>query len=477
MIHQLRKKFIAITMVSVTVVMVLVGIAINVINFLSTNGNMENTLKMIYENQGTVPQFSNGMKGEADRRGDPFTMEPPYSTRYFVLRYTGEGVLLDADLRHIAAVTEEDAGTYLQIARSQGEGFGFTGSYKFYVVKNSADRYMAIFLDCHNDFLTLRNFAMISLGVFLGSILLIFILVVLFSRHAITPIIQNMEKQKRFITDASHEPKTPLTVINTSLKVLEMESGKSKWIDKIQGQTDKLTHLVNDLVTLSRLDEEKPPLQLHDFDSSAAVLEVVDSFRDYAAAQGHTITAEIPPGLVYHGDEYAVRQLTSILLDNAVKYTDPGGEIRVGLSREKRGIRIKTENPCTLPDEIDTEKLFDRFYRADPSRSQQMTGFGIGLSIVQSIVQAHNDSIRGRYSAAENHAIPRIFAGTSASLREHCERRPFYDLHTAYQQGPADCLRRPPRADGQERNSLYLSPLSPGRTDDGRNRRLCGSAA
>ena len=130
---------------------------------------------------------------------------------------------------------------------------------------------------------------MISLGVFLGSILLIFILVVLFSRHAITPIIQNMEKQKRFITDASHEPKTPLTVINTSLKVLEMESGKSKWIDKIQGQTDKLTHLVNDLVTLSRLDEEKPPLQLHDFDSSAAVLEVVDSFRDYAAAQGRKI--------------------------------------------------------------------------------------------------------------------------------------------------------------------------------------------
>ena len=267
MVHKLRRKFIRIAMVSVTLVMLLMAVSINTINFLSTDSDLEHTLVMIRENAGNMPQFS-PVEKPGPKREERFSPEKPYSTQYFVLYYTPSGTLTQADMKHIAAVTEEDAGTYLEIARKHGEGFGYTGNYKFYVV-DTGGQCMAIFLDCYGELHSLRVFALISLLVAAGCVALVFVLVL--SRRAITPVIESAEKQKQFITDASHELKTPLTVINTSLKVLEMETGKSKWTDKIQSQTDKLARLVNDLVTLSRLDEEKPPLQFRDFSVSAAV--------------------------------------------------------------------------------------------------------------------------------------------------------------------------------------------------------------
>lgn len=392
MIQKLRKKFIAIAMVSVTLVMVLMGASINLLNYLSTNNALNSTLEMIYENEGTVPQFP-GSKPGSPRR-DHFTAETPYSTRYFVLRYDGSGILLNADMRHIAAVTEADAAEYLTIAQKQGEGYGFTGSYKVYVVKTGTDKYMAIFLDCYDELHTLQSFAVVSLLVIACCIILVFLLVVLLSRRAIAPTIEAMEKQKQFITDASHELKTPLTVIGTSLSVLEMDTGKSKWIDKIQNQTEKLTRLVNDLVTLSRLDEEHPPLQMAEFPISAAVEETAESFRDHAAAQGHPLTVEIQPDLLYTGDESAVRQLVSILLDNAIKYTEPEGPITLSLYREKKRLILRTVNPCAAMTKEDTARLFDRFYRPDKARSQRSGGFGIGLSIARSIAEAHHGTIK-----------------------------------------------------------------------------------
>lgn len=398
MIHKLRRKFIAVAMLSVTLVMLLMGVSINVVNYISTNNSLNETLEMIYENEGTVPQSPGSFK-----LGDPhkgrFTPETPFSTRYFVLRYTDDDddALISANMKHIAAVTEEDVEDYLEIAQQHGEGFGFAENYKFFIVHDAPDKYMAIFLDCYDELQTIRAFALVSLLVILCCVILVFVLVLFFSRRAIAPTIQSMEKQKQFITDASHELKTPLTVIATSLKVLEMDTGKNKWIDKIGSQTEKLTSLVNDLVTLSRLDEEKPPLHVSRFSISAVTEETAESFREHAALQGHPLTLQIAPDLSYCGDEYAVRQLLSILLDNAVKYTDPGGEISLSLSRRKNALLLQVSNPCAGLDAAQMEKLFDRFYRADPSRSSQTGGFGIGLSIAQSIAEAHHGTIQAAY--------------------------------------------------------------------------------
>ena len=301
-------------------------------------------------------------------------------------------------MRNIAAVTQADANQYLSIALRHGEGDGYTGHYKYYIVQKEDGQYMAIFLDCYQELRTVRTFALVSLLVVAASIVQVYILVVLLSWRAIDPVVKNMEKQKQFITDSSHELKTPLTVITTSLKVLEMEVGQQKWIDKARSQADKMTELVNDLVTLSRLDEEKLPLQLNTFDISEAVSETAESFREFAAAHDHTLQLDIPGGFHYCGDEYAIRQLVSILMDNAVKYADGGTPINLRLEPAPKGILIKTCNFCTEMNPAEADKLFDRFYRADKARSRQATGgFGVGLSIARSIVEAHRGNIHAEW--------------------------------------------------------------------------------
>lgn len=392
MINRLRRQFIMIAMLSVTLVVLLTAVSINVFNYLSTDRALSSTLQMIEENQGMIPQFPGGKPGKPPK--GQFSPETPYSTRYFVLYYSADGTLDRADMRHIAAVTEEDADRFLSVALSRGEGMGYTGDYKYYVTRAGEGRYLAIFLDCQRELHSIRTFALISLLVAVICVALVYILIWLFSKKAIEPTVKSVEKQKRFITDASHELKTPLTVIATSLKVLEMEVGRQKWIDKAQAQTEHMTQLVNDLVTLARLDEEKPPLRFVRFDISGVVAETAESFRDFAAAQGHPLELDIAPGLFCRGDEYAIRQLVSVLLDNAVKYADSGGGIRFRLEAAPKGAVLRVSNPCAGLDTTELDKLFDRFYRPDRSRSKQTGGFGVGLSIARSIVEAHHGSIR-----------------------------------------------------------------------------------
>lgn len=149
------------------------------------------------------------------------------------------------------------------------------------------------------------------------------------------------------------------------------------------------------LVTLSRMDEEESPLKLSDFAVSEAVEETAESFRDFARSQGHPLELAIVPGLTYCGDEYAVRQLVSILLDNAVKYALPETPIRFVLEKGKRGVVLRCSNACTPLAEGETEKLFDRFYRSDQARSADGS-FGVGLSIARSIAEGHHGFIRAQ---------------------------------------------------------------------------------
>ena len=393
MINRLRRRFILIAVSSVTLVIVVLSLSVNLINFLSTDSDLSRMLEIIYENRGAVPDVPRG--GRPDEMRDlPITPETPYSTRYFVLRYGEDGRLRNLDMRHIAAVTEADVDAYLSVAMDRGAGFGYFGSYKYYVVPDGSGESTAIFLECRQALRSVRMFALTSALVVIVCIALVYVLVLFFSKRAIDPVVRSVEKQKQFITDASHELKTPLTVITTSLKVLEMEVGKQKWIDKAQAQAEKMSALVGDLVTLSRLDEEKPRLQIAGFPISEAVAETAESFRDFAATQGHALALEIPSGLTYRGDEYAVRQLVSILLDNAVKYADEGSGIGLRLERTKRGVTLRVHNACTGMDPSELDRLFDRFYRVEKSRSKETGGFGVGLSIARSIAEAHRGSIR-----------------------------------------------------------------------------------
>ena len=393
MIRRLRKRFIRIATLAVTAVLLVLCLSVNIANYISVDSGLTNVLNVISDNRGTMPPMPHGQPPEGRPDGQ-LTKETPFSTRYFVLRYDGDGDLIKADLDKIAAATEDDVGEDLSLALEHGEGYGYARGYKYRVVYNGEDRWMAIFLDDYQEMRSVREIALVSLAAMADCVALVYVIVVLCSRRAIDPVVQASERQKQFITDASHELKTPITVIATSLKVLEMETGKQKWIDKAQTQTEKLTELVNSLVTLSRMDEEKTPLHFAPFAVSDAVRETAESFRDFAESNGHALRLEIAPELAFSGDEYAIRQLVSILLDNVVKYAAEGTGIAFSLEKTKKGVLLSSVNVSRTPlapEELD--KLFDRFYRADPARSGT-GGFGIGLSIARSIAEGHKGGIR-----------------------------------------------------------------------------------
>lgn len=450
MIKKLRMRFIRIATGSAAAVLLLLCLIVNIAHFATVNGDLTDMLAMIAQNQGRVPGsptevplvngnippnvpgnagdipadgaqtpgvvdgaqapgtsnaggVPNGELGD-NKPGAPgndknhhLNAETPYSTRYFVLCYTVDGTLISADLRNIAAVTEGDTDKYLEAALRHGEGYGFIGGYKYLVTTTENGNRMAVFLDDHNEMHSVLVLGMLSAVSMVGCVLLVYIAVVLCSRRAIDPVARAAEKQKQFITDASHELKTPITVIATSLSVLEMEIGNQKWIDKARGQTEKLTELVEELVTLSRLDEEPAPERFADFAISDAASEAAESFRDFAAAQGHELQLHIEPGVRYHGDEYAIRRLISMLLDNAVKYAAPGAPILFSLTKTKKGVTLCEKNAFEGKFPEHPEVLFDRFYRADPARTEK--GFGIGLSIARAVAEAHKGKIT---AAAEN---------------------------------------------------------------------------
>ena len=392
MIKRLRTKFIRIAMLSVALVLLALSLIVNAANFISTNRDLNQTLDMIYENQGTIPTKRTADTEEAnaqlpdtaaageeqlppeedhtppeleekpdskpssqpDRPRGPFNAETPYSTRYFYLRFDADGDLDSGNFSHIAAVTEDDADTYIKAALQHGAGYGFyTSGYKFRVVKEGENRYIAVFLDCYQELRAVRTLAVWSGVSFAVCLALVYVLVVLLSRRAIDPVVKASEQQKQFITDAGHELKTPITVIATNLRVLEMEVGKQKWIDKARAQTEKLRELVQSLITLCKYDEETSQLHPQTFAVSEAVTDTAESFADFAQSKGHTISLAVAPGLSYCGDEAAVRQLVSILIDNAVKYAAPETEIRISLEQIKHGVKLTVTNTCDQPPEGD----------------------------------------------------------------------------------------------------------------------------
>lgn len=401
MIKCLRKKFTVVAMCSMFFVLATVMVIFNLLNYIRFAGNADRTLHMIAENDGKFPSppSQKGEFGEKQKppKGERERMSPeaPYRTRYFSVQMDEDRNVVSYDLQHIAAVTEKEAGQYAQEIFYNKNSKGFCGNYRYRKIQKDTHT-VVIFLDCSEEMKSFRTNLLTSLLVSGGGLLAVFILVLIFSGIVFRPVAESYEKQKRFITDASHELKTPLTIIGANVAVIEMEHGEDEWTASIRKQIRKLSDFTQQMITLTRLEEGEIRKQSQEISLSTFVMESVQSFEVFAKTSGKTIKTDVQEQITMLGDEKLVRQLFSILLDNAVKYSLEGSMIRVSLIKKGKRIYFGVYNETETIPKGNLDMLFERFFRLDVSRNSETGGSGIGLSVAYAIVEAHHGKIRAK---------------------------------------------------------------------------------
>lgn len=403
MIRDLRKKFILVAMLSTMLVLTAIMGVVNFSNYREMLDRADEMTALLEQNDGKFPEEPSRheqddtetppAKPENDEKDKSrFSVETPFETRYFTVTVDENGEVTDCDLDRIAAVDEETAEEYTQTAQQKNKTTGFQGIYR-YRVTETEDGAKYVFLDCRREISNFRTVLVTTISVSFLGLVAVFVLVVIFSRMVFRPVEESIQKQKRFITDASHELKTPLTIIDANTEVMEMESGESQWTKSTRKQIQRLSGLVQQLVTLSRLDEEKGLEEKCEFNLSEAVSECVQPYESLAQTREKNLTLNIEENLTYTGDERSIRQLAGILMDNAVKYSSENGNITLTLKKKGKKIFLEVYNDADDLPQGKLDVLFERFYRLDSSRNSGTGGSGIGLSVAKAIVQAHKGKI------------------------------------------------------------------------------------
>ena len=395
MLKKMRWRFIGAAMAAFTAVVLTLLCFVNLWNYHSVTDQQDEALMRLVEVENQQMPFSPGRGAPPFDDWSHFSPEVQYSLRFFSVHYDTTGAVLQVNQDYIASISESDAETYADTVLKNGKAQGYESGYR-YLVDTTENKTVVLFLNSERELQTMKSLLLITLAIAAACLVVVFGLVVLFSRRAITPYLKNMEAQKQFITNASHELKTPLTAISTSADVLAMEHDGDEWVHNIQVQSGRLSKLITSLVALSRLDEENPFPVRTEFSLSDALWEISEPFVSLAQAKGKTYTQDIADGLSVTGDRTAIQQMVSILLDNALKYSPDGGSISLTARRSGKRTEIAVSNTVEGTQFMDAARLFDRFYRADESHSNTVSGTGIGLSIAKATVEAHGGTISVR---------------------------------------------------------------------------------
>ena len=384
---KLRKKFIYFSVGIIAIVLLSIMAFVNVTNFYNLKRSSDELLKTLVENNGVMPSF----KLNDNSKEEKTVYLKNFSNRFFTVKTDNKKNVITVNTDDVFFTSASEAVEYAKDVLSSGKSRGYYGGFK-YVVENTENGKLIAFVDVVKDFdvfySNLGNSVVISFFVLGFVTFFSFVL----SKKAVAPMVQAYEKQNAFITDASHELKTPLAIINTSADVLEMESGESKWTGNIHKQVNRLNGLIGNLISLTKL-EESDDLDRLEFSLSDTLDDCVMDVKDYALSLDKNIVTDIEKDISFKGDEKLIRQVIGILLDNAIKYAREKSDINVKLTKQNKKIVFTAENEADNLEIKNYNILFERFYRADSSRNSKTGGYGIGLSIAQSIVLKHKGKI------------------------------------------------------------------------------------
>lgn len=400
MIKTLQKRFVFSAMLAVTVLLVFLLGAINISHGVMTNRQIERILDTLTESRGAYspPEQRPMLRWNAFRAAP--TPDDMMGARFFLVVFNEAGEAVHTNVKHIYAVSEETAETMAREVFTLGESTGRREQFEFRMSEMGEGRgKIAVFLDISSRQSSIRSVLLASCGVGLLCWLAMLLLVVAISRRAIAPIAENIEKQKQFVTNAGHEIKTPLAIILANIDAMELISGENKWSRNIRAQANRLSGLMQNLLTLSKMDEEGK-LPMSEFSMTLLLHETIELYSAAASDRKLTLHTHIEEDLNVRANRESIMQLVSALLDNAVKYTAEGGEVAVSLKREDGGLTLRVENDCAVPPTEDLSRLFDRFYRGDEARTQASGGYGIGLSAARAIAETHGGKIEASYDEA-----------------------------------------------------------------------------
>lgn len=431
MLKKLRIKFIVSAMIATTIVLAAIIGFINIKNYSDITNSAMAKIELIAENNGRFPQNKpdngtddptkdppeeppkenpNGENGDsginktADTLGlltnNPalpddkiHSIEAPFETRYFTaILDSSETAIEFADTENIA-IDNETAKSYAESLLENSKTQGKISVYRYKLVNFTDGRKAYVFLDCSRDLSTFRDFLQASILISVAGLIVVFVLIIILSGAVMKPIAESYKKQKRFITDASHELKTPLTVIGASCDVLEFDSGENEWTKTIKEQVKELTSLTNKLVFLSKIDEENKKLGFSEFSLSEVCEEKLKGYFVVAKAENKELTTEIAPDLSLNGDMGMIKEMISLLMDNAIKYSDKNGKISFSLKKSGKYKKITVENTTENIPDGNLDLLFERFYRPDSSRNSSTGGHGIGLSVVKAVAELHKGNV------------------------------------------------------------------------------------
>ncbi len=294
-------------------------------------------------------------------------------------------------------ITQEEAQQYLSESIDKEKCTIGETTYQCRVYEND-DITVRVFISSEDNESSLKRLALSSAVIGLASALVLFIMIYIISGKIVHHLFLSYEKQNQFIANASHELKTPITVISATTDILLRNSSDDKWLKTISAQSEKMQKLVNEMLELTRMNETNSNGEsFESFSFSRSAEDSVLYFEGLAYEQGKQLESHIKPDIEFYGREDKIQELVNILLDNALKYSDEGGTVQIKLDNYKNGVILECSNPCSEFNGDDTEHLFERFYRGDKSHSDKKDGFGLGLSIARLIVQQHKGNITAHY--------------------------------------------------------------------------------
>ncbi|QJD86626.1 sensor histidine kinase [Cohnella herbarum] len=410
MFNKLRNRFLIVNMVIISVMMLLAFASIYMITYQNVRNGIDMDLHRVadfYRKSDGNPDMPRPDDDHPPQEAKGKMNPPPERSVSFALQTDEQGNIKSTNSRFDMDGEFYDLARAKVASRESGTGqFTLDGNTWAYTVQDNMTGYSIVFLDVTAQQTIVTNLVYTFLIVGLGMLIVIYFTSRFFANRSIAPVKEAFDKQKRFIADASHELKTPLAVINTNADVLLAHSEdtireQTKWLHHIKSETDRMKTLTNDLLYLTEMDDSRERMIFAPFNVSEAVEGVILTMEAVIFEKNISLSYEIDPDLTISGNNEQMKQVVMILLDNGIKYTNPNGSITLALKKQHHDIVLSVTNTgAGIPSEH-LDKIFDRFYRADSSRSRKQGGYGLGLAIAKSIVEQHNGKIYARSTVNE----------------------------------------------------------------------------